>query len=230
MTSRWVPYSYSTLLAPLGVMLHKLEQRGAVADDYARLDRWYWSAVFTQRYDAAVDTKSAQDIRDVMAWIGGNPPPEWIATAARRELDLAVSESRSALYRGVMCLIVQHGARDLLTGQSPMLAECDDDHLFPRARYGSNDLCNTILNRTLISSHTNRKRKKDTPPSVFLRTCLEGHGDDEARLLNTLATRLINRDAYEAAVRDDFDAFVAARKQAILSAIAERLGGADSQR
>jgi len=79
-----------------------------------------------------------------------------------------------------------------------------------------------VLNRTLISKETNN-RKSDKRPSEFLRECLKGHGWDEARLLSTLASHYILPEAYEALLRDDFEAFIEARKETLQRAVAEKL-------
>jgi hypothetical protein len=137
-------------------------------------------------------------------------------------LDLDVDEPRSAVYKGLMCLIARRGAKDFLTGQSANLNVCQDDHIFPKAIFQKRHRVDSVLNRTLISKETNN-RKADKRPSEFLRECLEGHGWDEARLRETLGSHFILPEAYEALLRDDFDAFVKARKEALQRAVAEKL-------
>jgi len=145
-TNTWIPYS--TMLVPLAALLLRFKEVHATADAYSRLDAWYWASVFTQRYDSAVDTKSLGDLRDVQRWGDAHPPPDWIRRLDGTALNLDVDEPRSAVYRGLMCLIVQAGARDFLTGQSVELSACEDDHMFPRALYTKTHQVDIIHNRT----------------------------------------------------------------------------------
>ena len=75
-----------------------------------------------------------------------------------------------------------------------------------------------VLNRTLITKTTN-EIKKDKNPSEFLKMCLAHHGGDENRLLRTLSTHFITREAYEALKRNDFDAFVRHREDVLKKVI-----------
>ena len=51
------------------------------------------------------------------------------------------------------------------------------------------------------------------------------HNHDEARLLDTLRTHFIMRDAYEALKQNDFDAFVKYREEVLKKAIQTVLTG-----
>lgn len=217
----WIPYT--TILVPMALLLRRLKKGNAGEKAYRCLDRWYWSSVFSQRYDSAVDTKTHQDARDVLAWATEEGPlPEWMRRLDPADLELAVDERRSAVYRGIMCLIAREGARDFMTGQPAKLHQCQDDHIFPHALYAQGYPVDVVLNRTLISKETNN-RKGDRKPSEFLRDCLAGHGHDEARLLATLRTHFISQEAYEALIRDDFQAFVSARENTLRQALQNAL-------
>ncbi len=125
---------------------------------------------------------------------------------------------------GVMCLITRAGARDFLTGQQAVLHTCQDDHISPHSVYGKTQPVDLVLNRTLISVETNN-RKRDKAPSEFLGDCLAGHNGDEKRLLETLRTHFITKDAYEALKQDNFEVFVAHREDALRKAVQEAIRG-----
>lgn len=216
----WIPYA--TMVVPLAVLLYKLKEMNAGEEAYRKVDRWYWASVFTQRYDSAVDTKSFQDVRDVFNWITNGVEPDWFRRVTVEAVDLNIAERRSAVYKGVMCLIIRKGAHDFLTGQKADLHTCQDDHIFPHEVYKENYPVDVILNRTLISKETNN-RKRDRRPSEFFKECLEGHNHDEARLLETLQTHFITKEAYEALKRDDFNEFIQYREAAIKKAIQDVL-------
>jgi len=168
--------------------------------------------------------KSYQDVRDVISWITEGLEPDWLRRATADAVDLSIAERRSAVYKGVICLILREGARDFLTGQQANLNTCQDDHIFPRGVYNETYPVDVVLNRTLISRETNNK-KRDKHPSEFLEECLSGHNHDEARLLDTLRTHFITRDAYEALKLNDFEAFVKYREEALKKAIQTVLTG-----
>jgi len=218
----WIPYT--TIIVPLAALLHELTIRSAAEEAYRKVDRWYWASVLSQRYDSAVDTKTYRDVQDVRRWIDDDSAPEWLERLTAQDIDIDVDEPRSALYRGLLCLIAKRGARDFLTGQPALLHECQDDHIFPQALYGRSYPVHTILNRTLISKATNNK-KRDKKPSEFLVQCLAGHGQDEARLLETLGSHFISPEAYDALQRNDFNAFVEARRKALSQAVQDLLRG-----
>jgi hypothetical protein len=217
----WIPYT--TLIVPLAALLHLIEQQKGGETFYRKLDKWYWANVFTQRYDSAVDTKTYDDVQKMTKWFNGEEEPEWLKNVSVDSIDVDVDEPRSALYRGIMCLVVLTGARDFINGQAANLNECEDDHIFPRSKYGKRSSINSILNRTLISRSSNLL-KKDKKPSEYLPVFLKNHDNDENRLRRTLETHMISDEAYEAMKRDDFESFIKARRLTIVKQIQRRLG------
>ena len=218
----WIPYT--TMVVPLAALLRAIEVRKGGEEMYRKLDRWYWANVFTQRYDQAVDSTTYRDVGDVTRWFEEGNPPNWIESLEPNSIDPDVDERRSALYRGLMCLVVLRGARDFCTGQAVPLSECEDDHIFPRAKYRSNRRVNSILNRTLIFSPCNRS-KTDKLPSEYLPIFEASHGGSSDRLRETLASHFISDEALAAMERDDLDAFMTARRAELLAEIRRRIGG-----
>lgn len=216
----WIPYT--TLLVPLGALLWELKQAKAGQAAYKKLDAWYWGNVFAQRYDSAVDSKTYRDFGEMRRWIEGGPAPEWLQRLDAQSLNLDVDEPRSAIYKGLMCLIARQGARDFLTGQPANLNECQDDHIFPKAVYQKTHRVDSVFNRTLISKETNN-RKGDKQPSEFLRECLEGHEHNEKELRETLRSHYIPPESYEALRRDDFETFIEARGRALRETVVRLL-------
>ncbi|MCL6613538.1 MAG: DUF262 domain-containing protein [Firmicutes bacterium] len=215
---------YTTMIVPLAVLLHKIKQIKAGEEAYRKVDRWYWASVFTQRYDSAVDSTSYQDVRDVFNWITKDIMPDWLHNVNAENVDLNVEEPRSAVYRGIMCLITLRGARDFLTGQPADLNVCQDDHIFSQNIYLKDYPVDIVLNRTLISKETNN-RKRDKTPSQFLEECLFGHNQDETRLLNTLGSHFITVDGYQTLKQNDFKGFIEHRRIALQKAIQAALAG-----
>lgn len=121
-----------------------------------------------------------------------------------------------------MCLIALKGAQDLVTGQPANLHECEDDHIFARAIFGAHYPVDSIFNRSLISPETN-KIKRDRKPSDFLEVCLARHGNDNARLEETLQSHFITPEARNAMQADDFLAFVQPRGRALAAEVERRI-------
>ncbi len=219
---RWMPYT--TMLVPLASLLAEVDERKGKEQLFRKVDTWYWACTFNQRYDQAVDTRTYQDVREVRGWMDGADRPAWIGGGVSPDrVDLEVDEPRSAIYRGVICLIVLCGAKDFLGGQPANLHECDDDHIFPKSKFGNYPHVNSILNRTLISKRTNEV-KGNKKPSELLQLFLEAHGGDKQKLRETLRSHLISPDAEEAMMRDDFEGFTKARRSALLDELKKYVG------
>jgi hypothetical protein len=218
----WIPYT--TMLVPLAALLHRIDECKGGEDMYRKLDRWYWASVFSQKYDHAVDSGTYADVRDVGGWFEDGDPPAWLASMSPDVIDPDVDERRSAVYKGLMCLVVLKGARDFCTGQAVPLHECEDDHIFPRAKFKRHARVNSILNRTLIYKECNRS-KTDKLPSEYLPILEASHGGRRERLQETLSTHFIPDDGLLAMQRDNLDAFLQARRSEFLAEIRRRIGG-----
>lgn len=220
--SRWIPYT--TIIVPLAYLLMEIEKIKGGENEYRKLDAWYWASVFSERYDSAVDTKSSDDIKDVLKWIQGGQPPSWVKAFSAPNIDLTVDDQRSAIYRGVMCLVALRGAKDFCNGQKAALHECDDDHIFPHSRYKDHESVNSIANRTLISPESNKIKRAKRPPE-YLPIFLKKHGDDEMRLHKTLKSHFISDDAHAAMQNGKegmFEDFIQARQKEIAKEIQQR--------
>ncbi|MFB8798336.1 MAG: DUF262 domain-containing protein [Microcoleus sp.] len=221
---QWIPYT--TSVVTLAVLLYKLKAKSAGVEDYQKVDRWYWGCVLSGRYESSLPTKTFQDIRDLEYWIERTTnAPQWLEQFGIQDLNLdTIDDRRTALYRGIMGLVVCEGAKDFLTGQSAKLNECQDDHIFPKSVYKKShgEKVNQILNRTLIWEPTN-KTKGNKQPSQFFQECLVKHGNDESKLLDTLSSHFISKDAYDALKEDNFDGFITERRKTLKLAVQKKL-------
>ena len=126
------------------------------------------------------------------------------------------------------CLIAIRGAKDFQADDSIEFHALDDHHIFPRAylqklvdeegeRLMDNNLINSIVNRTLISSQTNRRISKRSP-SNYLENLVPKERTDEI-----MFSHYIESDALSAMKKDDYDAFLDARELALMLEIEKRL-------
>ncbi|MGB9834962.1 MAG: GmrSD restriction endonuclease domain-containing protein [bacterium] len=213
---KWMPYT--TMLVPLASMIDfitngKLETKS----NYDKINRWYWAAVFSNRYDQAVDTISANDFNAFKKWVAENgEAPDFIRDFEFDKVDLNTEKQSSAIYKGVISLIVLKGALDFKTGQPPQfgIEKIQDDHIFPKSVYNEN----CILNRTLISTNAEKTSKK---PSEYFRKILEEHGIEKFKMI--LESHLIPEEAIDFLLNDDLQNFLEKRGSAILNELRNKI-------
>ena len=79
--SRDLPYR--TQLVPLAAVLAILQMRWLEPLIFDKLSRWYWCGVFGELYGGAVETRIANDLEELLAWIDQDgPEPRTIYEAA----------------------------------------------------------------------------------------------------------------------------------------------------
>jgi hypothetical protein len=214
---------YTTMIVPLAVMLYEIEERGNLATLYNKVDLWYWSTVFSQKYSHAVDTKSFSDVKAMRNWFV-NPPekPDLTLNFDYVKDEMMKAARSSALGKAFYNQLILNNPMDLLTGQPITISECQIDHIFPSSRFGS--VADNIFNLTLLDKHTNQK-KKDKLPAEFLKDCLSAHGDDRNSLMRTLESHFISEEALKAMENNDIDGFIKARAERFIEILKEKLAG-----
>jgi hypothetical protein len=231
---KWVPYP--SMLVPLAALLHFHAHPGhSTKHNLDKIDCWYWHSVFYERYDRSVDSTTESDFKQVTGWMASGSPPSWVSGSFPPGLDLReVTSTQSAVYRGVMNLLYLKGARDFISGLplSPHI-DVEDDHLFPKAKgypwHGKREV-ESILNKTLITQGTNRKKGKRKPSDFYRSGVVPGHTSPSSvadtflsHLINRLHGRGTVRDGENAFANDDFVTFLEEREKSVKAAIEERL-------
>ncbi|MEN9979740.1 MAG: DUF262 domain-containing protein [candidate division WOR-3 bacterium] len=216
--NKWAPYT--TMIVPLAGILYYCSkvhpQRHNAMPDYEKIDKWYWISVFDNRYDQAVDTTSHQDYINMQNWFNdNNNVPEALRKFDIRTVEIDTDKQSSAIYRGIMNLVILKGALDFHSGQRPHFEpdKVEDDHIFPKSVYGES----RIANRTLIADNRHKINKK---PSEYFGEKLNLLGED--RLVQILESHLIPRDALSDLLNDNIQSFMDKRKNTILAEIKRR--------
>jgi len=184
-SSSWLSYS-SMISIWLGIFL-KAEKR-EISIDINKINKWFWSAIFTERYSGSTDTKISKDFKDLVNWLKkDNNVPE-VVEEARKSLDnLELSNIKyggSSIYKGVFNLIFKNGALDFFVRDNIKYSpkDLEDHHIFPKGYLNNKnislDIKDSILNRTLILKETNRKINKKSPAS-YLNEMIKEHGSEE---------------------------------------------------
>ncbi len=224
LSRRWLPYI--SILPPMTAALAFLEhqfrgpERGACKQ---KLLRWFWCSVFTQRYDTAVDSKSATDVIALRTWFSGGVEPEPVRALAASGFPAQflreIEKQSNAIYRGVMSLLVRVGAIDFhkqvrISTLDLASEDIEDHHVFPRGYLGNKvpkTSTNCILNRTLIDAQTNKVIRSNAPSAYLQRIQLSGV--DARRLEEILKSHLLVEAPESPLLRDDFAAFLDERQR-----------------
>lgn len=211
---------YTSLIIPLAVLLYESDKRGNTKVLFDKVDYWYWTSVFTQRYTHAVDSKSFSDFRSIQEWFDKDESiPNLSCNFDYIKSEMSKAARSSGIAKGFYKFLILNGCKDLLTGQDVKITECHIDHLFPSSKFPK---ANNIFNLTILDKNTNQ-RKKDKLPSEFIAECLESHGDNQQKFIKTLQSHFISEKALEAIKRNNIDDFIQARSDFFISTLRERI-------
>lgn len=226
---------YRTQLAPLAAVLALLEERWKEPRIYEKLARWYWCGVLGELYGGAVETRIANDVEDLLAWIEGDnetPEPRTIHDAAFRPDRLDRMTSRlSAAYKGLNVLLLRERAADFFWKGTISELDAEDvaldiHHIFPQdwcEKQGIHrNLYNTVVNKTPLSYKANRMIG-GVAPSVYLGK-LQKH--EQVKIDDTAMDAILKTHAIDPCLlrTDDFNGFYASRKRALLLLIGNAMG------
>lgn len=207
-------------------------------DAHRKIRLWYWASVFTSRYSGAVESTAAQDYRDVRAWFSDDSKEPGPVSEFRRgfsNLDLRREARRgTSVYNGIFNLLVLKEPRDWISGNVPQPGDLDDHHIVPKSlggEYAHKTSIDTILNRTPLTSDTNRHFIRDRLPNDYLPELIARNG--EAEVLQILESHFISRRAVEILVRnpftpDDFEDFIEERLHAFRDRLQSLAGQQES--
>ena len=222
---------YSTQLIPLSALFTILGKQAQDSEVRKKLARWYWCGVFGEMYGGANETRYANDVTGVMAWIeGSEDEPDTVQRAYFYPTRLLSLQSRqSAAYKGMMAQVLKFGAVDFMSGSPMDFAFYNDNpvdihHIFPK------DHCikqgypkrkwNSVVNKTPISAHTNRVVKGSAPSAYAAKIEHEGHVSPED-FDKYMATHVVNVPLLR---NDNFDKYFVERAKGLVGLISEAMG------
>jgi len=201
-------------------------------DVQTKIRKWYWASIFTTRYSSSVESTSAKDFQDMKKWFrSDDDEPEVIGDFYNlyRNIDLHYDNYKgSAVYSAIYNLFIINEARDWSTFELPEYDSLDDHHIVPHSLFHeiAGKSINSILNRTPLSSTTNRHIIRNRMPNEYIKEMLTNN--DEEKVYKVLSSHLISRKAVEILLRDpfskqDFDEFLLERLETIRNAIENML-------
>lgn len=229
-SARDIPYPKQLVpLAAIKVVL------GHDADLYAvrkRLVRWYWSGVLGELYGSTIETRFVRDIESVPAWATdeSSPVPRTIQDTTFSESRLHSMRTRnSAAYKGIVALLMAHGARDWMEDKELGAVQyvdlaVDIHHIFPQRWCAENGVDNehreSIVNKTSIGARTNRIIG-GAAPSRYLSTIESKAQISGAQLDEILRTHLAGPMMMRT---DDFDSFFTERRENLCQLVESAIG------
>jgi hypothetical protein len=231
---------YQTQLVPLAAIFAEIGDKAEHAGHMAKIARWFWCGIFGELYSGGFESRFAKDIVEVPLWLDGGPEPSTVSEGVFRANRLLTMRTRqSAAYKGIHALLMREGAKDFRSGQGYDLAvffdeDVDIHHIFPQAWCQSKRIdikvYDSVINKTPLSYRTNRIIG-GVAPSKYLAKLEQGKTTASGQIENPpippdvldgyLESHCISPEFLRA---DDFQSFMTARRQALLSLISSATG------
>lgn len=221
---------YPPQLVGLAAAFALLGPQGRTAAAKERLRQWYWCGALGEMYGSTTETRLARDVPELVQWISGGARPRTIDEALFQRDRLYTLRMRlSAAYKGIHALLMGKGCQDFISGKPTDIMtffndQIDIHHVFPQKWCTTQgikpEVYNSIVNKTPLSKYANIAVGGDAP-SIYLHRIEEKQGLTSETLDAILRTHLIEPAHLR---NDDFDAFFAARTDALASLVSEAMG------
>ena len=231
---KWMPYKpMITLLLALFLENSK---------DIDKINCWYWSSVFTERYGGSTESKLTKDYKDLLKWSKDEKLIPEVVRKAREILEKTFTledkkYAGSSIYKGIFNLLFMNNAKDFYDNDKIKFSveNLDDHHIFPKGFLQDKKVelsYDIVLNRTLIGSKTNKNISKKAPAD-YLGEMIKIHGNKE-KVMEILKDHFINQEMVEILmlitnksskeeIEKSFSSFINLRQNLIKKEIEKRL-------
>jgi len=235
---QWLPY-YPTVTLMIAFYLKHNHP------DIDKLNMWYWSSIFSERYSGSTDTMMMRDFREVSHWFEDNSKIPEVVEQIRVQLSTGAYRLRdvkrigSSRYKGVFNLLFKNEAKDFYQPENLSYNNLEDHHIFPKNFLEDQKVnvdFDTVLNRTLIFNSTNRKISNKSP-AEYIREIIEiqkGKGfseiEAESKVKDILKAHFIDEEMYmilknthrnlsSQEIEENFEKFIERREKLIIEEI-----------
>ncbi len=233
---KWLPYK------PMAIVMLALFKSNN--KDIQKINYWYWSAVFAERYAGSTESKLTKDYKELLKWFEDDTKIPEVVHEMRNILykTFTIQDKKYAgnsVYKGVFNLLFMHDAKDFYENDKLKFStdELDDHHIFPKKFLENKGVevdWDMVANRTLIGSRTNKRISKKAP-AVYLQEMLENNGNDESMVKSILDKHFIDQKMYnilnsvteestQEEITDAFNQFVNRREMLIQEYISRLIG------
>ncbi len=226
---------FTDLIVPMAIIITN-EKFKETSDQMEKLKKWYWRSVFSQYMVSSIESKVARTVKEFISeggWLDDDSKePESVKDFNLKTSILDdVYRIDSAVYRGVMCMLISKGIVDIGRERKRLIDcladEIDDHHIYPSKFLKScgiknHEIINNIANRTPILKNTNLKIS-DQSPSVYLNDPdIVGEGGIPD---NVLIGHCIDPNLVKASYRENlFNEFIIKRKEILIKEISKLVG------
>ncbi len=204
------------------------------ASQFDAIERWFWLTASGEYFKGWNSRQMADDREAVSAFARGDSADIEVGAGIPRSVLWRRSQFRTTnapskllglLLAEAHPVDLRHGRRIDTDRALSWQNDKEFHHFFPRAflkRQGlGQNRANVCANLIMLSSVTNIYIS-DQPPSVYLSDLCATQGEDTVRA--RLATCLVNDVAFEAALRDDYEAFLQARSETLHQRLMSLIG------
>lgn len=227
-SKKWLPNS--SILVTLSSVVCKISSNSGpiVAENKRTLQRWFWRATIGLYYQNSPTSQIERDIPLLLDWIEkGNESLEENQIYITEDFIFKTTpKQQRAFYKTIMCALVSNKIKDLHRGHeinSNNIKEkkIEDHHVFPlkflydKERNGETinrrnipEEFDNIVNHILIDSTTNKKISASAPSEYFGEISKKQTEELRNDIWNS---HLVNSEAFDALINDDFNRFCKVR-------------------
>lgn len=232
---QWISYR-AMLIIYISLNLNRIH-------DIEKVKQRYWSSLLLERYGSATESKLYADYHQLVKWINWGEIMNSVVTAQEllQGKNFSLSDktySWSAIYKAVFNNIFMNNPLDFYNKNDISYSKLDDHHIFPvkyleRKWIKESKLINTVLNKTLIFSSTN-KSISDKSPHDYLNEMINKHWSKE-KVFELLEKHFINKEMFdllylarenssEEEIKKIFEDFKTIREKLLINRFKELLG------
>jgi hypothetical protein len=227
----------TTMMPVLGALLWIFEGDIDKPSFKNYLQKWYWSATFSEDYSGSSDSVMAKDFRDWKRWLETKEPIERINKINReyiQEVDFKAVKKGSSRYNAILSLLALNNASDFYKNRQIgsgdySSSRINDHHIFPskvkdldpEKSKNFKETKDRIVNRTLLFDETNGNIK-NKKPSEYLDEIIKKY-NSEQKVKQILKRHFITESAYNFLKKDDYDQFILEREKAIKQHLINKL-------
>ena len=194
---QWISYR-AMLIIYISLSLNKIS-------DIAKIKQRYWSSLLLERYGSATESKLYADYHQLVKWINWWDMMSTVISAQEllQSENFSLSDktySWSAIYKAVFNNIFMNKPWDFYNKDDIIYSKLDDHHIFPikfleRKWIKDSKVINTVLNKTLIFSSTN-KSISDKSPHDYINEMIKKHWSKE-EVINLFEKHFINKEMFD---------------------------------
>ncbi|EOC1348434.1 DUF262 domain-containing protein [Cronobacter turicensis] len=148
------------------------------------LKKWYFCSTLGEKPSHATNYKIGDDFRNFCNFIRDEKPVSFPKVYFTSENIIGINRITDSKYKAIQALLCQSITKDLLTGEE-LDDNIEDHHIFPYSLHKSGidkKLLNSIANKILISSKSNRELM-DQAPEKYFNKIRSNYSDDESFFL-----------------------------------------------